>query len=271
MSSYLAQEASIESGSPVELYEFAIANGTTYYMCSGSDVGIVFNGQTYLPVAINRAPIPLSAKSRTEIVQVTLPANHALAALYANIVPAFPTKVTIYRYHRTDSISNAIALFTGVIRIVSFSESKGTASIGIMPYTGQFKRNIPRYTYQSLCGNILYDRWCTINPADFTVSGVVSAVTSAVEFTVAGLDAQPDQWSTSGYVSYGGDYRLITNQTGAVITIIAPFTVDVTGVTVSVFAGCDHGISTCNTKFSNGVNFRGFVDVPVRNPFSSGL
>lgn len=270
MTTYASQEASIESGSPVELYMFAVANGTTYYFCSGSDT-ITYNSNTYVPNAIKRGAIPLSAKSRTEVVEVTIPANHALAQLYANIVPAFPTTVTIYRFHRTDAVANAILLFTGVIRIVSFTEKSGEATIGIMPYTGQFKRNIPRYTYQSLCGNILYDRWCKVDPSSFNVSGTVSAVTSAVEFTVSGLSAKGDGWSIGGYVSYGGDYRLITGQVGGVVTIIVPFTVDITGVSLTVFAGCDHSQTTCNLKFGAGANYRGFPFISPRNPFSSGL
>lgn len=268
--SYTGIESSIEQGSPVELYQFAVANGTTYYFCTGSDT-ITYGGHTYTPTPITRDNIPIDSKSRMEVLKVTIPGSHALAQLYANLVPAFLTKATILRLHRTDTSNTVITLFSGVVRMVSFTEKEGTADIGIMPVTARFGRNLPRYTFQSLCGNIFGDRWCTINLASYTVTGAVSSMVSAVQFTVAGLSSQPDQWSNSGYVTYGGDYRLITDQTGGVITIITPFSVNINGLTVSVVAGCDHSQTACNRKFSNGVNYRGFPNVPTKNPFSAGI
>lgn len=263
-------ESSIESGSPVELYQFAVATGTTYYFCSGSDT-ITFSGHDYTPIAIVREAIPIDSKARMEMLKVSIPGTHALAQLYANLVPAFPTKASIFRLHRTDSSNTVINLYSGVVRAVSFDEKEGKADIGIMPVSGRFSRNLPRYTYQSLCGNILYDRWCKVDKTAFNVVGVVGPMTSAVQFTVAGLSAEPDQWSNSGYVIYNGDYRLITDQTGGVVTIITPFTVDINTQTVTVYAGCDHSQTACNLKFSNGTNYRGFPQVPRRNPFTSGV
>ena len=268
--SYTAIESSIESGSPVELYKFVVAGGSTYYFATGSDT-ISYGGQSYVPTVVTRDTISNDSKSRMEVLKVTVPGSHALAQLYANLVPAFMTTVNIYRMHRTDTSNTVVNLFSGVVRMVSFTEKDGTADIGVMPVSGRFSRNAPRYTFQSLCGNILYDRWCKVDKTLFNVVGAVSSMTSAVQFTVAGLSAQPDQWSNSGYVIYGGDYRLIINQTGGVITIITPFSVNINGLTVTVYAGCDHSQTSCNMKFNNGVNFRGFSSVPTRNPFSSGV
>lgn len=268
--SYTDIESSIESGSPVELYQFSVADGTNYYLCTGSDA-ISYSGQSYTPTSISRDAIPLNAQARTEILKITLPGSHDLPQLYANLVPAFKTTMTISRLHRADPTNTVVLLFSGVIRIVAFSEKDGTAEIGVMPVSGKFTRNMPRFAYQSLCGNILFDRWCKVDPTAFNVVGTVTSMTSAVEFVVSGLGSKPDQWSNSGYVSYNGDYRLITDQTGDTVTIITPFTVDIMSQSVTVYAGCDHSQNACNLKFSNGINFRGFPSVPTKNPFTSGV
>ena len=50
------------------------------------------------------------------------------------------------------------------------------------------------------------------------------------------------------------------------------------GSTVVVLAGCDHSVTTCDTKFntpedtqSNVINYGGFPFVPGKNPFETGL
>ncbi|MEW6169845.1 MAG: phage BR0599 family protein [Pseudomonadota bacterium] len=39
------------------------------------------------------------------------------------------------------------------------------------------------------------------------------------------------------------------------------------GATVVLYPGCDHTLSTCESKFGNSANFGGFPFIPTKNPF----
>ena len=51
-----------------------------------------------------------------------------------------------------------------------------------------------------------------------------------------------------------------------------PFGVDVTGLNLQIFAGCNHELTgDCANKFQNAINFGGFAFVPNKNIFATGL
>jgi hypothetical protein len=60
-------------------------------------------------------------------------------------------------------------------------------------------------------------------------------------------------------------------QAGDVLTLILPFSVDMVGKVVTVYAGCDRSIAMCVAKFDNLNNFRGCPYVPTKNIFLTGL
>lgn len=79
-------------------------------------------------------------------------------------------------------------------------------------------------------------------------------------------------------VGGGDDHRLILSQSGDDVTLLLPFPETIVGSTVVLLAGCDHSITTCDTKFntpedtlSNVINYGGFAFVPNKNPFETGL
>ena len=49
------------------------------------------------------------------------------------------------------------------------------------------------------------------------------------------------------------------------------FAIPTLGQTVDVFAGCDHSLAICESKFANVINYGGFPFVPIKNPFNSSL
>lgn len=68
-------------------------------------------------------------------------------------------------------------------------------------------------------------------------------------------------WLTGANAGRSEDVRLYQN--GGIFTLALPMGYDIAiGDTYSVTPGCDKQISTCRTKFSNVVNFRGFPKVP---------
>jgi hypothetical protein len=61
--------------------------------------------------------------------------------------------------------------------------------------------------------------------------------------------------------------RLIVSRSGLVLTLNRPFSSAVAvNDAVTVFPGCDHTKTTCNTHYNNILNYGGF-DMPTKNPF----
>lgn len=267
--SYAIQENSTEEGSPVELYEFT-TGGTVYYFTTGAEA-IVIGGHTYVPTPVSRDTIVVGPESRTEVVQISLPEDHAFVNGYARVVPGNRALLVLKRIHRTDALTEVITVFQGVVRAVSFSDKGGFARVGVMPISGALTRQVPRYVYSSQCNHVLYDSWCTKVANDYKFTGTVTA-NSHQFLTVPGSDANGDGWYNAGFATFNGDYRMIQKNTGTEIKLLLPFNDDLTGLDVDLFAGCDHSVAVCKSdKFENLINFGGFPNVPSKNPFNTGL
>jgi hypothetical protein len=106
----------------------------------------------------------------------------------------------------------------------------------------------------------------------FTYNGLNSAVVGDV-YTVDGLTAKGAGWAIAGVLvnPTSTDFRLIIAQTNDQVTVLMPFPTSLVGQTLSVLAGCDHTLPTCKTKFNNVINYGGFMFVPHKNPFATGL
>lgn len=130
--------------------------------------------------------------------------------------------------------------------------------------------NMPRNVYQAGCIHNLYDAGCTINPAAYTVSGVVGAAPTpnAINSSITGT--QPGIY-TLGYLTFtsgvlNGQTRSIlawNNVTGGFAFNFPFWNAPAQGDSFTVTAGCDHQQSTCQNKFNNLVHFRGFPYVPL--------
>lgn len=128
------------------------------------------------------------------------------------------------------------------------------------------------------CNADLGDSRCGINLGTFTdgtVSGSVDSVTSNRQFLDAGL-TQAANWFAGGLLTWtsglnSGLAAEVKAFTGGAVSlhIAMPYTVQV-GDTFTIKAGCDKSVTTCRTKFSNVVNFRGFPHLPGIGRIGSG-
>jgi uncharacterized phage protein (TIGR02218 family) len=123
-----------------------------------------------------------------------------------------------------------------------------------------------------LCDADLGDARCTLALSGLTVSGVVAQVTDARRFTATGLGSYAPDYFTGGKLSFSsganaGRAMEVKRHgvSGAAVSFelwqamsetVAP------DDTFTVSAGCGKQFSTCKTKFSNIINFRGFPYMP---------
>lgn len=260
-------EESRESGSKIQLFTLTI--GTTIYrMHTSVEVSIAYSGDTYYRTQVKLGE---SIKTGQEYIEVILPGSHEFPLQYASIAPGQTATLTIQEYHRADP-TDVRVIYKGVVRAVAFRQNALEAALSLVPVNEVFDKPIPERTYQAMCNNVLFDSKCQVSAGSFEYVGTVSAVTDNV-VTVTGLQtAKGNGWSTGGYVRIGVlDYRLILEQDGDDLVLVLPFYESVLNESVNVFAGCDHTIGTCDTKFSNEINFGGCPYVPTKNIFLMGL
>lgn len=266
---YSAQELSVESGQPIELYDFRL--GSEEYQWTTNAEEVEYDGITYSPIPISRESLVFSPEQRAEALRITVPANTALVRKYINSVPGQRATMTIRRVHRNDGADEVVQLFKGTVRTVGFSQNGLEAQIAVLPITADLTDSIPRFKFSSSCNHVLYDDGCSVASSLHRHADVVTAVDGDM-ITVDGLNAKGDGWAVGGFIALAtGDYRMVIAHTGDDIRVLLPFPENINGDTVEVFAGCDHSIGTCSSKFGNVPNFGGYAFVPLRNIFTSGL
>jgi len=122
-----------------------------------------------------------------------------------------------------------------------------------------------------LCDADLGDLRCGINLAVFTDgtrTGSITGRTNNALFADATI-SQPVGWFDGGLLEWtsglndGYGMEVKSNTSGGVITLQQPMPRTVAiGDTYTMTAGCDKSAGTCQGKFANIINFRGFPFVP---------
>ncbi len=125
--------------------------------------------------------------------------------------------------------------------------------------------DMPRNIYQPTCLHTLYDSGCTLIKNAFGSNGTVGAGSTASLINWSGANANFQQGSitfTSG-VNVGVTANVNAVVAGTSLTLGYPLqSTPAAGDTFTVYYGCDHTPGTCQSKFGNLTNFRGFPYVP---------
>jgi len=129
-------------------------------------------------------------------------------------------------------------------------------------------------SFQGTCDAALGDGRCGIdleNPA-FRGTGLVTDLLRDRAFLVSGIFSFEYGWFSGGTVQWSSganDGRqaevLIHTVAGGIVTVTlleAPVRPIAVSDTFVIRAGCDKRAETCQAKFANMVNFRGFPDIP---------
>ena len=128
---------------------------------------------------------------------------------------------------------------------------------------------LPRNVYQAGCRHKLYDAGCSLTQATFTTAN--AAAGGSTRYVVNSTLAQADNYFDLGVIAFtsgvnSGLTRTVksyANASGAVTLAYPLRTAPTAGDTFDIYPGCDKTSSTCDTKFSNVVNFGGFPTIPA--------
>lgn len=270
--SFEVYEESIESGQPIELLELRMDSDAFFY--TNNQIAVTIDAREYLPLSFKRNRIQLSVEGqKTERLDVSIPGDNEFVLRFVNMAPGSRPTLFLKRYHRQDVDAAVIVEYRGVIQTVNFSENGDIATLQVAALTSAKSRNMPRLTYQGLCGLMLYDEFCQISETDPRFEKFLSCTAvSGQNVTMTGASAFGSDFFVSGFIQFGTDYRMITEQSGDVLRLLLPFGLNPAGEILRCLAGCKHRFQAdCDNKFDNIVNYGGFPFVPSKNPFATGL
>lgn len=277
--SYDTEEISVQSGAPVELFDFA-QGVVEWHYTSAELIALTVSGETYTSASIERSEIESTQEKARNKVTLTVPRNFPVAELFRVSPPSEVITITIRRLHRADitaSPESLIVLWIG--RVLSCEFAGAQAKLSCEPITVSLARIGLRRVYQVNCPHVLYGDGCGLNKDDLENSTTVSAL-SGLNLSCLGLD--PAFSFAGGFVVWENDdgvfeRRFIESATTStagspevttwVLTLLNPFV----GLSVSdpilVYPGCDHTLTTCDEVFDNAVNYGGQPYFPEKNPF----
>ena len=161
-----------------------------------------------------------------------------------------------------------ITLFTGKVSDID-PIGRTAASLKVASMTELFNTQFPINVYDPGCIWALYGAGCGIAAATFTASGSVTGSPTTTDFTTS--LTQADYYFNGGVIVFTsgpltGSQKTVKsylNTGGAIQPVIAMATLPAAGNTFTIYPGCDRTMDTCDGKFSNLANYRGFPFIPL--------
>lgn len=255
---YQDSEASIASGKPIELYDFAF--GVQHWRYTSAPEDITYQNHDYESVLIQRSDLEQTDNAFKNELTITVGRDNSFAEQFIVAPLDGIVTLTIYRGHGSDYVT----FWQGIMSSISFNSDE--VKITAAPKTTSLLRTGLRRKYQKLCNWPLYGSGCSVNSESFKVTGTIATI-SGLTITSADFATKPDGWFIAGKIVVGNARRLITNHVGSEITISHQMVGVIAGNSFSAYAGCDHTMDTCRVKFSNLDNYGGQPWIPTKNPF----
>ncbi len=200
-------------------------------------------------------------------VQVTLPFDTPVATRFAAAVSPELYQIELFLGHY--GITEGRRIFKGRIigcdffgrkvKLICSSELNLAQTLAL------------RNTFSRRCQWQLYEPdTCGVDPADYTFECFADGVVSGgLVVDSAFVDTLQDGYLDGGTIKRlsTGDWRMVLTHVGTTMTLMAPFPTIQPGETIEVRAGCDHQISTCDSKFNNKRRCGCWANVPNKNPY----
>lgn len=262
---YDADERSASGSRPIELFVITAPSGT-YYVTTHA-VNVVFGSLTYTAIPMSRGAQQIAQDLVGRELVVSLPISHPVIQRYAATgIPEREVSVQMYRFQETSG--SFVLQWSAFANGLSVDGRLGTLRLPSLT-DDAMRVKLPVWRAQRICQHRLYDGNC--NPGDgpsetsFQVDTNVAAIVGST-LIVASMGGQPNAWATFGAVRHNatGERRRILDQTSTTLQLGAPFVSIFVGSSLSVFAGCNRGITTCRDKFVNVANYGGHAYMTTR-------
>jgi len=273
MTSFADYETSVAGSRPLEIYEFTADGSTTRYTSAATDLTVGVN--TYTAIPIRRSAITTS-QGRKDTLTITFSRDNSYALGFLNANPAAITTVAIYRLQvdETPTFNTKALIYKGTLSSGNYAKGGEEISLLCRSIESVSGKPMPDLKFMGMCNHTLFDNQCGVSTTGFSLLLAPVTAVSGTVITVTGANSQADGYWAGGWCKPSGlnEFRMVISHSGNDLTVLLPFTQNITGSQIDVYAGCDHRFDgDCSNKFDNVLNFGGFPYVPTKNPFATGI
>lgn len=259
-----------------DVFTFTLASGVVLRY-TNVDVTVTYNGNAYAANSVRVSGLKYKASIGLEVDQQQI----TVSALATDTIGAGASFLQALRDGSFDgalverdrvffsddiggTVIGGVTLFKGRLGKIE-KIGRTSATITVNSDLVLLDHDMPRNIYQPTCLHTLYDSGCALSRSSFSTNGTVGPGSTASVINWAGAANNFRQGTltfTSG-VNDGVSVTVGSVNPGTSVMLIYPLeAVPSPGDTFTVAFGCDHTPSTCQNKFNNLVNFRGFPFVP---------
>jgi hypothetical protein len=246
---------------------FRILVGEAEWLLTSAEDEQTHDSELYLPASIGRGGIQQKSSLAKANLDVQLALDHELAQQLLSTWNEVPITLTLF----SKRTSGTETIWKG--RMTGTQPDKTFLKLVFESIYTSMRRPGLRARFQKSCRHALYGRGCTLDPADFATAATVDDITGVV-LTIPEAALQADGYFTGGMVAApDGTLSYIAQHAGSSITVnrvslplATAFAIEGAGMAVTIYPGCDHSYATCESKFSNDLNYGGFDYIPSKNP-----
>jgi uncharacterized phage protein (TIGR02218 family) len=259
-----------------DAFAFTLAGGSVLGY-TNIDVSFSYNGTTYLANSVRVDGLKFKQAVGVDVDNQQI----SIAALSTDTITGGASFLQGLRNHAFDgcriqrfrvffsdrlggTVVGGVLLFQGRLGTID-QIGRTSAKLTVNSDTILLDNYMPRNLYQPTCLHTLYDSGCTLSKSSFGFAGTVGAGSTFSQINWSGASTNFQQGTltfTSG-VNDGVSVTIGGALNGIYLSLIYPLqSAPAAGDTFMVYFGCDHTEGTCDTKFNNLGNFRGFPFVP---------
>lgn len=270
--SYQDDEASAEDNRPLEYY--VVTYGTTVKYLASGNRDLEIGSQVYLATTLGRSELKISTATGNVELAINLPLDHEIVArYYLQGIPPKSMRLQAFRKQvRSGEVRN---IWDGYVTSIACDE--WTASLRVPSYTMEvMKKKIPTVTVGRTCPHMLYDTMCGVDRNSYKVTTTAMYVNGRTVRLDIGNPSRIG-WAIAGELIHVsstermtiGDQVELNPGISSIVDVEMQLLIPgmMSGNSIEVYAGCDHTIETCLTKFNNKDRFGGFPQLPTKNPF----
>ena len=269
-----------------ECFTFTLLSGAVYAW-TNVDIGVAYNGLNYLA----NGPLVQGLKYKASVGLEVDKQQISIAARPTDVLNGSPIlaairegaldgaaiqrdRVFLADMNAWNIVGQAIApgmsvvggatLFHGRVSTVDLV-GRTSAVITVASDLVVLDYDVPRNVYSPTCIHTLYDSGCAVVRGTYASNGVVGSGSTTSQIYYSGSSAANAQGAIVFTSGVNANVRATVKSVsiGNSLTLIYPLpATPAADDGFTVYAGCDHTLATCSSRFANAANFRGFPYVP---------
>ncbi len=261
-------ENSPYAGKPIRLFDFW--RQTKHWCYTTADRPIAWQGQTFMPAAIDMDSIKVNSEMQQMTRTITAPRDIAVADQYRISPPMDSVQLRVWMIHYGDT--QAVTEWVG--RVIQAKWQGSKVAISGNPFFASYRQTGLRLRWCRQCPYALYGPGCGVDQQAHRVNAILSGV-NKFTLTADAFASLPDGRFAGGYLEWVDndgliDRRSIDAHTGTTITVAAGSPDFVNGLAISAYPGCNHTIADCQ-YFMNLPDYGGAPNIPTQNPVDGSI